>query len=188
MSNRSCTLYHDRHLISLGWLPPREAKVLRVDLEKARQERNAEGMRVRGELLPKLDRLNADCAAMIKVIELAAIHDHSDGDETDCVLCDAVKSVLDKPNPGQHLLDDLDNAHQEAQKLRGDVAEIIDVIAWASEHIESVCSPNRENGLIWAVSWRGNNFTYDKELYGCLHKAWIASTKSTATPLLEGDK
>jgi hypothetical protein len=38
VSLRSSTLYRDRHLISEGWLPPREAKALRGDLEKVRQE------------------------------------------------------------------------------------------------------------------------------------------------------
>jgi len=38
MSLRSSELYRDRHLIDLGWLPPREAEVLRGDLEVAKRE------------------------------------------------------------------------------------------------------------------------------------------------------
>ena len=69
------------------------------------------------QLRTRLAEVEADNAAMIQVVECAGSHDHSDGDEKDCVLCAAVNSVLDHPHPGKSLLERLKEAEWLVQNL-----------------------------------------------------------------------
>ena len=95
----------------MSYDPESEVDRLCCKLDETEKERD--------DLLARVKELESNCAAMVKVIECAGSHDHSDGDEKDCVLCAAVNSVLDNPNPGQYLIDQLhqhDTALVECRK------------------------------------------------------------------------
>ena len=49
----------------------------------------------------RIAELEKQNAAMLAVIEHAGSHDHADGDEKDCSLCQAVNSILDSTTAGR---------------------------------------------------------------------------------------
>jgi hypothetical protein len=74
----------DRVWRALGIVSYKQAHPLAIDEHVAK-------------VIKERDQAQAACAQMPKVIEIAGSHDHSYGDEKDCVLCQAVNSILDRP-------------------------------------------------------------------------------------------
>jgi hypothetical protein len=160
MSNRSSELYRDRHLISEGWLPPREAKVLRGDLEVAKRELDN---RFQWQVHLCNDKAWRPYSAML------CSNCRATGTEAKSMSVGDLLSELEK------LRDDLDKAHQDAQKLRGALVEARDCLvrwkAYFQADIPRTADEQEEMGEQFTAAW----FETDRAL-------------ATATPLLEGDK